>query len=172
MSIWRKISLENKAYHLVLSLPLPSYAELTAFDRSLPLCLMPVSWEAGNVAAVSLRGVGTSRDGSWAGEVIRCHPLLQPLAQEQSQGELAGRDPNVLQPVTLADISPPGGLPASQRSVSRPGTGYETRKWLEATFVPPLVAPLLCPGVEDLRELGWKQRLLKNTWGREKHFRQ
>lgn len=71
-----------------------------------------------------------------------------------------------------ADIRAPGGLPASLCSVSRPGTGYKTRKWLGATFVPPLVGPLLCPGAEGLRELGWKQQLAKNPWGRERHFRQ
>lgn len=97
----RKISLENMAYYLVPSFLLPSYAAPTALARSWPLCLMLVSGGAVTLTALSLQGEGTIRENSWAGGKIHCHPPLQPLEWERSQEELAGRNPNVLQLVTL-----------------------------------------------------------------------
>lgn len=99
-------------------------------------------------------------------------PRCSPWQGSRAKGSWRGGTQMCCNRLLSADIRAPKGLPASQRSVSRPGVGYETRKWLGATFVPPLVAPLLCPWVEDLGELGWKQQLAKNPWGWERHFRQ
>lgn len=135
----------------------------TEFAGTWPLCLLQVSGGAGSLAALS-------RFLDWRGDLLP-PPAAAPGAGVEPKGAGAKEPECVATGYSGLTSGPPRGRPASQYSVSRAGTGYETRKWLGATFVPPPVAPLLCPGVEDVRELGWKQRPAKNPWGRERHFR-
>lgn len=102
--LW-KIRLAN----LAPSLLLPRHTAPSAFASGWSLCLVSVSEEAGSLALLSIQGGGTSREGSLAGGGICCNPFLQPLAWELSQGELAGKNPNVLQPVTLGWHQSPRG---------------------------------------------------------------
>lgn len=68
-------------------------------------------------------------------------PAAAPGTGAGPRGAAGGEEPEcVATGYSQLTSGLPGGLPASQHSVSRPGVGYETRKWLGATFVPPLVA--------------------------------
>lgn len=106
--------------------------------RSCPLCAARWVGEWGPTA-LSCWGEGSSRTGCWA------------RLREQNQEELAGRNQHVLQTVALGWHQGPCGTACKPAQLKQPGIGYKARKWLGATFVPPLLAPVLCPGTGDVR---------------------